>query len=234
MRIRSIPGVFSVLLLLAATGCGDVPFGKAHRNHFGTVVQTSAQDSVRLPDGYGPITTLAGDPSGSGVWFWADTKTTLSIFHLDGKGKLTSWPVLTGADNVYQAASGLAVTSAGMVWLGINATLTRLDPSTGAVQTWRIPAPADNSAAESFRPSNSQGQYLVQSIAASPDGSRIAIGMDPSSSVELFDPSAGTFTQIAMPATSDTPVSLAYAPDGTKGEASVTRETDPPPPFSRA
>src|SRR5215470_13632593 len=97
MRVRSIPGVFSVLLLLAAAGCGHVPFGKADRNHSSaTLVQTSAQDSVTLPDGYGPITTLAGDPSGSGVWFWADTQTTLSIFHVDGQGKLTSWPVLTG------------------------------------------------------------------------------------------------------------------------------------------
>src|SRR5215813_3997306 len=160
MRVRSIPGVLAVLLLLAAAGCGHVPFGKADRNHSSAVVQTSAQDSVTLPDGYGPITTMAGDPNGSGVWFWADTQTTLSIFHVDGQGKLTSWPVLTGADNVGQAESGLTVTAAGMVWLGINATLTRLDPSTGAVRTWRIPVPADNPAAESFRPSNVQGLYL--------------------------------------------------------------------------
>lgn len=206
----------------AAAGCGHIP----ERNHYSvTIVQTSAQDSVTLPDGYGPITTLAGDPNGSGVWFWADTKTTLSIFHVDGQGKLTSWPVLTGADNVYQAESGLAVTSAGMVWLGINATLTRLDPSTGAVQTWRIPAPGDNPAAESFRPSDVQRLYLVQAIAANPDGSQIAIAMDLSSSIELFDPAAGTFTQIAMPATSDTPTALAYTPDGTLGVGLANYQT---------
>lgn len=225
MRVRSIPGVFSVLLLLAATGCGHVPFGNAHHNHPSAVVQTSAQASVTLPDGYGPITTLAGDPTGSGVWFWADTKTTLSIFHVNGQGKLASWPVLTGADNVYQDISGLVVTSAGIAWLGINATLTRLDPSTGAVQTWRIPAPGDNPAAESFRPSDVQGLYLVQAIAANPGGSQIAIAMDLSSSVELFDPSADTFTQIAMPATSDTPVSLAYTPDGTLGVGLANYQT---------
>src|SRR5271170_7976577 len=86
---RIVPGVLSVLLLLAAAGCGHVPFGKAPRNHpSATVVQTSARDSVTLPDGYGPITALAGDPNGSGVWFWDDTKTTLSIFHVDGQGTL--------------------------------------------------------------------------------------------------------------------------------------------------
>jgi hypothetical protein len=226
MRVRNMPGVFSVLLLLAAAGCGHVPSGKAHRNYSSaSVVQTSARDLVTLPDGYDPITTLAGDPHGSGVWFWADTKTTLSIFHVDGQGKLTSWPVLTGADNSFQAESGLAVTSAGTVWLGINATLTRLDPSTGAVQTWRIPAPGDNPAAESFRPADTQGLYLVQAIAASPGGTQIAIAMDLSSSVELFDPAAGTFTQIAMPATSDTPVSLAYTPDGTLGVGLANYQT---------
>jgi hypothetical protein len=133
--------------------------------------------------------------------------------------------VLTGADNVFQAESGLTVTSAGVVWLGINATLTRLDPGTGEVRTWRIPAPGDNPAAESFVPSGSQGQYLVQAIAANPSGSQIAIAMDLSSSVELFDPSAGTFTQIAMPSTSDTPVSLAYAPDGTLGAGLANYKT---------
>ena len=77
-------GVLSVLLLLAATGCGHVPFGSARKagasRYSGTVVQTTAHDKVTLPDGYDPITTLAGDPKGSGVWFWANTKTTLSIF----------------------------------------------------------------------------------------------------------------------------------------------------------
>jgi hypothetical protein len=133
--------------------------------------------------------------------------------------------VLSGADNSFQAESGLAVTSAGTVWLGINATLTRLDPSTGAVQTWRIPAPGDNPAAESFRPPEVQGLYLVEAIAASPDGSQIAIAMDLSSSVELFDPAAGTFTQIAMPAASDTPQSLAYAPGGTLGVGLANYQT---------
>jgi hypothetical protein len=226
MGVRSIPGVLSVILLLAATCCGHVPERKAdHTHHSIAFVQTSAQDSATLLEGYGPITTLAGDPNGSGVWFWADTKNTLSIFHVDGQGKLTSWPVLTGADNAFQALSGLTVTSAGIVWLGINATLTRLDPGTGAVKTWRIPAPADNSAAESFRLPSVQGQYLVQAIAASPGGSQIAIAMDLSSSVELFDPSAGTFTQIAMPAASDTPQALGYAPDGTLGVGLANYQT---------
>jgi hypothetical protein len=59
----------------------------------------------------------------------------------------------------------------------------------------------------------------VQGIAVAPDGSHVAIAMNHSSSVELFDVSADTFTQIAMPTTSDEPVAVAYSPNGTLGIA---------------
>jgi hypothetical protein len=208
-----------LLLFLAAAGCGHVPSGTSHARGHGVVLQASAQASAALPEGYGPITSLAGDPNGAGVWFWDDTKSDLSIFHVDSQGTVKSWPVLTGAANEFQAISGFAITSAGMAWLGINSTLTRLDTSSGAAQTWQIPAPADNPAAESYLPPGLQGQHLVQGIAVAPDGSRVAIAISHASSVEVLDVPAGTFTQIAMPATSDDPVSVAYSPDGTLGIA---------------
>jgi len=220
VRVRGIVGVSSVLLLLlAAAGCGHVPSGKSHGHRHGTVFQASAQDSATLPQGYGPITSLAGDPDGSGVWFWDDTKSNLSIFRVDSQGTVKSWPVLSGAAYQFQAISGFTVTSPGIAWLGINSTLTRLDTNSGSAQTWQIPAPADNPAAESYVPQGPKGQHLVQGIAVAPDGSHVAIAMSNASSVELFDVSAGTFTQIAMPATSDDPEAVAYTPDGTLGIA---------------
>jgi hypothetical protein len=152
VHVRGIAGVSSVLvLLLAATGCGHVPSGKSHGHRHGTVFQASAQDLATLPEGCGPIMSLAGDPRGSGVWFWDSTKSDLSVFRVDSQGTLKSWPVLSAA-NQFQAISGFAVTSAGIAWLGINSTLSRLDSSSGAAQTWQIPAPADNPAAESYLP----------------------------------------------------------------------------------
>src|SRR6266568_2071351 len=216
MRVRRIAGVFSVLLLVfAAAGCGHVRSGRGHRA--GTVIQASAQASATLPEGYGPIMSLAGDPGGSGVWFWDSTTSDVSVFHVAGQGTLASWPVLSGAAYQSQVISGFAVTSAGVACLGINSTLLRLDSNSGAVQTWKIPAPADNPAAESYLPANLKGQHLVQGIAVAPDGGQVAIAMSHSSSVELFDQNAGTFTQVAMPASSDEPVSVAYAPDGSLG-----------------
>jgi sugar lactone lactonase YvrE len=210
----------SVLFLLgAAAGCGHVAPGGSSRYGVGTVVQTSAQDSATLPGGYGPITILAGDPSGRGVWFWDSTKTDLSVFRVDSHGSVTSWPVLSGAENNFQAISGFTVTAAGIAWLGINSTLTRVDSASGTARTWQIPAPADNPAAESYLPADLKNQHLVQGIAVAPDGEHVAIAMNHASSVGLFDMSSGTFSQIAMPATSDDPVAVAYSPDGTLGIA---------------
>jgi hypothetical protein len=227
VHIRGIAGVVAwvLLLLVAPAGCGHVPEGRSHHQGHGTVVQGVAQDSAALPAGYDPITSLVGDPDGTGVWFWDDTKSELSIFHIDSQGNLQSWPVLTGAANEFQAISGFAVTSAGIAWLGINSTLTRLDSSSGTARTWQIPAPARNPAAESFQPSGQQSQHLVQGIAVAADGSHVAIAMSNASSVEIFDASAGTFTQIAMPAASDDPVAVAYAGDGTLGIAVASYTT---------
>src|SRR6266581_7338887 len=128
VHVRGIAGVSSVLLvLLAAAGCGHIPSGTSHRQGNGTVFQASAQASATLPQDYGPITSLAGDPDGSGVWFWDDTKTDLSIFRVDSQGTVKSWPVLSGAANQFQATYGFTVTTGGIAWLGINSTLTRLD-----------------------------------------------------------------------------------------------------------
>jgi len=226
VRVRGIAGVSSfMLLLLAAAGCGHVPYGKSLRQGHGTVLQASAQATTTLPQGYNPITSLAGDPNGSGVWFWDDTQSDLSIFHVDSQGTVKSWPVLSGAAAGFQAISGFAVTSAGIVWLGINSTLTRLDPSSGAVQTWQIPAPADNPIAESLLPPGLKGQHLVQGIAVAPDGSQVAIAISHASSVEVFDASTGTFAQIAMPTTSIEPKAVAYSPDGTLGIALASYTT---------
>jgi len=215
VRIRWMSGVCSVLLLLLVVGgCGHAPKGEGLGQRRGVVLQASEQTSATLPEGYDPITILAGDPNGDGVWFWDNTQSELSIFHVDNQGTVTSWPLLTGAENEFQAISGFTVTSDGMAWLGINSTLTRLDTGTGAVQTWQIPAPADNPDAESLLPPDLKGQHLVQGIAVAPDGNHVAIAMTNASSLEVFDVSAGTFSQIAMPTASQEPMSVAYASNG--------------------
>jgi hypothetical protein len=216
MRARGMAQVSSVLLVfLAAAGCGRIHAGQADRS--GTVVRASVQAPAALPEGYGPIMSLAGDGEGSGAWFWDFTTTVVSVFHVDGQGVLKSWPVLSGAAYQSQLVSGFAVTAVGVVWLGINSTLIRLDSNSGAVRTWQIPAPSDNPAAESYLPPPLKGQHLVQGIAVASDGGEVAIAMSHSSSVEIFDQSDETFSQVSLPASSDAPVAVAYAQDGSLG-----------------
>src|SRR5215472_3275430 len=147
MQVRGIAGALAGLLLaLVVMSCGYARPERTSRP--GTVIQTSAQVSASLGAGYGPIMSLVGDPDGSGVWLWDSTTSVVTVFHVDGQGTLTSWPVLSGSAYVNNEISGFAVTPAGVAWLGIDATLVRLDSKSGAVQTWKIPPPADNPAAE--------------------------------------------------------------------------------------
>ena len=216
MLLRRIAGLLSPLLLASTImACGHV---RADRSgHAGSVIHASAQAPAVLPDGYGPIMSLVGDPNGSGVWFWDSTTSEVAVFHLDGLGNLTTWPVLSGAAYQSQEISGFAVTATEVAWLGINSTLIRLDLKSGKEQIWKIPSPADNLAAESYLPTDLKGQHLVHSITVAPDAGLVAIAMTHSSSVELFDASAGTFAEVAMPTASEEPVAVAYAPDGSLG-----------------
>ena len=172
-------------------------------------------DATYLPAGYDPITEIDGDPSGAGVWFWDSSASQVTIFHVDGNGTLTSWPVLTGSSfQNEQALSGIAVNTSGTVWFGMNTTLVALDPNTGKVHSWSIPEPGINVAALSFEPPNLAGIEAVQALAVGPKG-QVAIAMSSSNGVEVFDPVSATFTTVTLPAAGDEPLSVAYTSDGT-------------------
>jgi hypothetical protein len=165
---------------------------------------------------YSPIQQLVGDPAGAGAWFWDYTKTEDTVFHVSQTGSVQSWPVLTGSDYVgASGSSGLAVANDGTVWLGINSTLLRLDPSTSQVQTWTIPTASDNAAAESFMPPNMVGMHPVTSIAVNPSDTAVAIAEENANAVEIFDVTTGNYSSLALPSQGDIAVALAYSGDGT-------------------
>lgn len=91
---------------------------------------------------------------------------------------------------------------------------------THAVQSWTIPTPRDNPDAEKKLPParsgvpSLQGIHAVQALAVGPDG-HVAIAMSHSSSITRFDPGTAAFTSLALPATSDEPISVAFSRDGT-------------------
>jgi hypothetical protein len=213
---RSCQFVAAVLMLPVLAACGTADSISNAPSGTPLVKPALIRSSSALPADYGPITSLVGSPNGTGVWFWDSTATQDSIFFKSPHDRLKAWTVLTTSTAPEEAASGLAVSSSGEVWLGVNSTLVELTPSTGRVQTWHIPAPTDNPGAEHYLPPALKGLHAVQALAAGPDG-MVAIGMSNSSSVQLFNAGTGQFSEVSMPTTNDEPLSLAYSPDGALG-----------------
>lgn len=195
--------------MLGIVGCGSRPASVA----VGRVPATVSAAAV-LPSGNNPITELVGNPKGTGVWFWDETSSQVSIFYVGAHSRLKSWPILSGSSYLRpQSRSGLAVSDDGLVWFGINTILVELNPATGKVMKWSIPAPRRNPDADRYLPPDLKRVSAVQGISVSPSG-QVAIAMTNSSSLAVFDPASGEFTKISMPAREDEPLAVAYASDG--------------------
>jgi len=179
-------------------------------------VRRSATLSLR----YGPLLAVAGARAGDGLWF-AATAAQLTLFHLSIAGALKSWALPTPASSVRaDAGVGLAVTAAGVAWIGVGATLLSLDTRSARLSTWQVPAGRAGAAAHYGALPRHQptwnGRPLADSVAVSPDG-RVAVATARSSSVQVLDPRDATFRQISLPSAVDHPLAVGYARNGTLG-----------------
>lgn len=171
------------------------------------LVQSSVRNAVSLPHRYQRVSSLVGDATRPGVWFWGTTSSRISLFHLNRNDTLKTWPVLPLSRRLRTgSASGFAVTATGVAWLGLNSTLIRIETRTGQVRSWTIPA---------LRAAGT-GRPAVEALAADANG-QIAIAMSNSSAIALFSQRTGRFTEMTMPVSTYVPQSLAYARDGTLG-----------------
>jgi hypothetical protein len=183
----------------------------------GRAVPTRVGASVTLHGRYGPVTTLAGDQGGDGVWFWDENATEVTIFHLSSDGHLRSWPAAALTPSLTSGtAAGFAVSAGGVAWLGLRSTLIELDTVTGHVRRWQIPAPRANPAARRFQPPGLRTSHLVQSLAVRTSG-EIAVCDTNASSVQVLDLASGRWRQVMLPSRDDEPVAVGFAPDGTLG-----------------
>jgi hypothetical protein len=212
--LRRRPVVLACLAALALSACGLTAQPQARSS--GAVstasprptpspsleVRAATSVGLRWPISIGadhsPILRLAPDPSKPGVWFWSWTsREAYAYFYNLGSRTLSSWAVgsSSGVDGLDPYAdSGIAVAPNGDVWLGAYNQLVRLDPATGQVSRWTIPAPAvDPLASAALQP-----WHDVNSIAIDGSG-RIIIGMTAASSLQVFEPAGQAFTSIALP-----------------------------------
>lgn len=223
------------LTAVLASGCGvaDEASNSAIAQpvaHASSVVVTSATSAgltwpISVGSGYAPINHLATDPSRSGVWFWSWTSQEAYAFFYDPTANtLSSWSLgsSTGADGLDPYGnSGIAVDPSGDVWLGAYNQLVELDPATGAVSRWTIPAPT----VDALAPAALQPWHDVNAIAIEGSG-RVLIGMTAASSLQIFDPATMTFGSIALPAVGEI-AGIATLADGTVGVA-MAKETQLP------
>jgi hypothetical protein len=178
--------------------------GTAGENFMFSLAQAVVRPTTTLSRGYGPLLAIAGARAGSAVWFTA-AAAQLTLFRLSTAGALKSWPLPTPASSVRASAGvGLAVTTAGVAWIGVGSTLLRLDTKNSKVSAWQVPAPAH------------RASDAADSVAVSLDG-YVAVAMSDSSSVQVLDPREGTFRRIKLPGTADQPLAIGYARNGTLG-----------------
>jgi hypothetical protein len=164
----------------------------------------------------GPLSGVVGDPSRPAVWFWSLTKRADVVYRLDATGRVKSWAVLSGKRRVVTGddESGLAVASDGDVWLGASRTLVRLNPTSGNVRTWKVPAGRLNPRA--VHGLSLKGPPRITAVAVSPSGG-VAVALWPMSSVTTFDPSTTQFSVVDLPSVDDLDTALAYSNGGTLG-----------------
>jgi hypothetical protein len=175
------------------------------------------------PAAYGAPLAIAADPTTSGLWYLAGSSADVSLFHWNpDTGQLQSYSLGSPQTNtalVIGAEVGLVATAT-QVWVGSRDTLFDLDTSTSHISSFAVPTPTDNPYVESHRPVSIQGFHGIESIAMSPANGDIAIAMEGSESVAVYDPTSGSFASIELP-DSDAPVSVAYASDGTLAVSAV-------------
>ena len=132
--------------------------------------------------------TLAGDPNGAGVWLVAGSVKGLSVFHYDEATKVMDDIGVgsTAVSRQYTTRAGLAVDRSGMVWLGALLSLTRYDTKTGATQDFDLEALLKSVADETPLLPEKRGQRVVNSVAVTPDGSKVVVGFDGSSRLLVY------------------------------------------------
>lgn len=215
-----------VLTALAMIGVGLVSFvlvstggaGGGHRRGTRTVAATIG-DPVQLPAGYGTPEALTANGTRPGVWFLDADATSESVFFMDPTtGHLSQWSFANASDPLsYGIQAGIAVAPSGTVWLGIDKTLVRLDPSTGTLQRIALPTVPTDASLQGGPGGIGNvprifSTHSVTSIAAEADGD-VAITTSWSTAILVYDPTTGAFSMDVLPGTS-VPTAVTATPDG--------------------
>jgi hypothetical protein len=186
-----------VALALSATVAArlSAPRGKGASSGGGSSLSVAAT----LPPDFTKPLALIPDPSGDGVWFWAESASDARVFFVNSASHaMQSWSLgnpltkglLTG--NEAPIAVGTDV-----VWVGANRTLAQLTPSTGAVNYTTIPElPQDTHV---VLPQGASGFEDMTGLGLDSSGD-LAIAVGFTSTVLLRSASSGAFEELPLDA----------------------------------
>ncbi|HZU72463.1 MAG TPA: hypothetical protein VE990_06790 [Acidimicrobiales bacterium] len=204
--------------LLAGCGSASVHVGtQSSAEATGSSTTTLQSFPVTSPVPAGQPGKMVADPSGDAVWWWAvgeDRQARVYRFSATDH-RLASWPLgdaeVDGLESGIQY--GIAVGPSGVVWVGANLKLARLDTATGAVRVIDVPVMAPQ------QPSHPQGPPQTANLhpiagAAVGDGGQVALATAGATAIPIYDPANNSFRQLVLPAGFGA-TDVAYLADGT-------------------
>lgn len=226
---RSALGGFGMVLfaLVFASACADSHMrSQIHAARAQGIQQGSRPAPEQLPDGSNVSISgferpahLAVDPTRAGVWFiGAGDASTAAEFYDPSLGKVNSWAIGSPqADHLFTGVeNAITVGADGDVWIGINTTVIRLQPSTGAVTKLTV-TPEDSAGVEAARSPALRGAHAIRALAL--NGTRLAVAMSGAADVPVLDTSSLQQSQdFQLPANNEA-LDLDYSTDGTLGVA---------------
>lgn len=202
---------------LLAGGCGSGPAKVATRP--GPTVASTTLESfpVTTPVPAGQPGKMVPDPSGTALWWWAvgdDRQARVYRFSTTDH-RLASWrlgdSVATGLQTGIQY--GIAVGPPGVVWVGANLKLVRLNTATRAVKIMDVPPMPPEQPPAPAGPAQIADLHPIAGVAASPSG-QLALATAGSTAIPIYDSVTDSFRQLALPngLSAD---DVAYLPDDT-------------------
>src|ERR1700722_1085342 len=162
---------------------------------------------------------LVPDPSGNAVWWWgAANDGDAYVYRFDtSTHRLADWSLGNVQSHNLETGdqSGFAVGKSGVIWVGTNLELVRLDTKTGDVRF--IDMPLTNPQGHGGLPPPVTSWHAIEALAANASGD-IAIVVSASQKVFIYHSASGTFSSLSV-ATGTMALDAAYLPNGTLGVA---------------
>lgn len=207
----------ALVALLAASACGR-PTGSSGAGAQPTITAPGilpavAQSAFQFAPGYVASDQIAPAQNG-GVWVWGEDSKNATAFLVQSGRPVQSWTVGSPAEGIRLGAlSGLTTTPDGDVWLGSEQTLIKLDPATGAVRSWPIPALPVDPRASAAQPAPLEKVEEVEQLATMPSGN-VVIALTRATELAVFNPSTTVFSNIPIGTTGDV-AGVAVSANGT-------------------